>query len=120
MAKCDFDGGISNVRGTLAKQVYYDHGKKITRSIVASVRNGKQRIHIREYGERRTALTPNEARCRVLFGKALAVVNALSEERKQQFAKEGKRDKYKFNGKQYKSFRGYIIARVYADLASKE
>ena len=120
MAKCDFDGGISNVRGTISKQVYYDHGRKITRSIVASVRNGKQRIHIREYSERRTALSPNEARCRALFGKALAVVNALSEEHKQQFLKEAKRDKYKFNGKQYKSFRGYVMARVYADLATKE
>ncbi len=116
MAQCDFDGGIKNVRGTISKSVHKFRGETCVTRVIASVRNGKQRVYIRRYSPRKTRVTAKEVAIRDLFTRTMMVVNNLSEEHRRQFAEEAKRTKYKFNGKTYKSIHGYIKARVYAEL----
>ena len=114
MAKCDFAGGIKNVRGTLSKTIFFDHGKKITRRVVAKVCNGKQRVYIRDERQRSTPPSEKELCARVRFTAAATYWMSLTDEQKQQYALEMRRANCKFNGKQYKMLRGYVIARFYA------
>ena len=118
MAQCDFIGGLKGVKGTLCKNVTYDHGKKIVTRVVASVRGGKQRIYIREQKERTTKIKPREIEVRNMFSKAQAVITAMSEERKLEFQKQWVENNYSFNGKQYKTLRGYMMARLFAEMSA--
>ena len=114
MAQCEFAGGIENVRGTLSKTVFFDKGKKITRLITASVRGGKQRLYIRDRQERSTPVTQKEIIVRTQFKAATAFVNSLTPEQKKSYYDEWKRSKFMFNGKKYKTLRGFIMARFFA------
>ena len=114
MAHCEFAGGIENVRGTLKKETYFFNGKKVTRSVVASVRGGKQRLYLRTYRERSTPITEKEKLIRSRFSAATIYWNSLFDEQKQRFREEYNRSKCMFNGKKYKTLRGYVIARFFA------
>ena len=48
MADCLFPAGIANVSGTLSKTTIITSKGVITKRVVAQVRNGKQKIYIRE------------------------------------------------------------------------
>ena len=54
MADCLFPAGIANVSGTLSKTTIVTSKGVITKRVVAQVRNGKQKIYIREDKPRRT------------------------------------------------------------------
>ena len=54
MANCLFPAGIEKVSGTLSKTTIVTSKGVITKRVVACVRNGKQRIYIREDKPRRT------------------------------------------------------------------
>ena len=54
MANCLFPAGIANVSGTLSKTTIVTSKGVITKRVVAQVRNGKQKIYIREDKPRRT------------------------------------------------------------------
>ncbi len=118
MAKCNFLGGLNGVSGTLCKKVTYDKGKKIVTRVVASVRGGKQRIYIREQKERTTKIKPREIEIRNMFAKAQAEITAMSDERKKEYKIQWVENNCYFNGKLYKSLRGYIMARLYAEMSA--
>ena len=67
MAKCDFMG-VANVSGTLAKTKIQTKEGTITRRVVASVRNGKQHIYIREDKPRTKKLSTAEVNAHFNFG----------------------------------------------------
>ena len=70
-----------------------------------------------KYGyERKAALTEREIKARVRFQKVTAALASLSEQSREKFYREWKAAKYKFNGKQYATLRGYIMARLYAEI----
>ena len=117
MAKCNFLGGLNGVSGTLCKKVTYDHGKKVVTRVVASVRGGKQRIYIREQKERTTKIKPREIEVRNMFSKAQAEITAMSDERKKKYKIQWEENNYSFNGKLYKTLRGYMMARLYAEMS---
>ena len=48
MANCEFLGGMALVSGTLSKKVIHTKDGIIIQRIIAQVRNGKQKIYIRE------------------------------------------------------------------------
>lgn len=73
MASCDFMG-VSKVSGTLAKRTIRTKDGVITRRVVASVRNGKQRIYIREDKPRTTKISAAETNARFNFGRIAAEV----------------------------------------------
>ena len=67
MANCLFPAGIANVSGTLSKRTIVTARGTVTRRVVACVRNGKQRIYIREDKPRRTPITEGEIAARSSF-----------------------------------------------------
>ena len=73
MADCKFLG-VANVSGTLAKTKIRTKEGIITRRVVASVRNGKQRIYFREDKPRTTKISTAETNARFNFGKIAAEV----------------------------------------------
>ena len=73
MASCDFVG-VSKVSGTLAKRTIRTKDGVITRRVVATVRNGKQRIYIREDKPRTTKISASETNARFNFGRIAAEV----------------------------------------------
>ena len=67
MAECLFPAGIANVSGTLSKTTIITSKGVITKRVVAQVRNGKQKIYIREDKPRRTKPTKGEIAARASF-----------------------------------------------------
>ena len=68
MADCLFPAGIANVSGTLSKTTIVTSKGVITKRVVAQVRNGKQKIYIREDKPRRSKPTKSELKARSNFG----------------------------------------------------
>ena len=116
MANCKFTNGLTDVHGTLSKKVYYDKGVKHVMRVVATCRNGKQRVYLREERQRSTPVSQSEMRARERFTKVAEQLKNLTEEQKQNYSREMRKAKCKFNGKTYKSLRGYIMARMHAEL----
>ena len=69
--------------------------------------------------ERKAAVTAGELAARQKFQTATMALQALTEEQRLAYAREWKAARYKFNGKQYATLRGYIMARIYADMNAK-
>ena len=67
MADCLFPAGIANVSGTLTKTTIVTSKGVITKRVVAQVRNGKQKIYIREDKPRRSKPTNKELAARASF-----------------------------------------------------
>lgn len=74
MADCLFPAGIANVSGTLSKTTIITSKGVITKRVVAQVRNGKQRIYIREDKPRTTKISAAETNARFNFGRIAAEV----------------------------------------------
>lgn len=67
MALCEFPPEFGKVSGTLSKKkIHTPHGS-VTRRVFACVRNGKQRIYIRDYKPRTTKLSDEERQARYSF-----------------------------------------------------
>ena len=64
--------------------------------------------------QRRTPISQKEIIVRTQFKAATAFVNSLTPEQKKSYYDDWKRSKYMFNGKKYKTLRGYVIARYFA------
>ena len=67
MADCLFPAGIANVSGTLSKTTIVTSKGVITKRVVAQVRNGKQKLYIREDKPRRSKPTNKELAARSSF-----------------------------------------------------
>ena len=117
MAQCEFADGIMNVRGTLSKSSFVHKGRRYTTRVVAQVTSsGKQRIYLRRTEERSTPVTEREQVARSRFKTVSEQVNAMSAEEKHRYAQEMHDAQMLFNGKKYSSLRGYIMARLYAEI----
>ena len=104
MASCDFMG-VSKVSGTLSKRTIRTKDGVITRRVVASVRNGKQRIYFREDKPRTKKLSTAEVNAHFNFGTiAVEVAKRMADGDtrprkviwaavKKEFAKKGKTKK---------------------------
>ena len=68
MADCLFPAGIANVSGILSKTTIITSKGVITKRVIACVRNGKQKIYIREDKPRRSKPTSLELKARSSFG----------------------------------------------------
>ena len=113
--KVELMPGIKSLSGTLKAQ----NGTRLvfmTRKAPTTSQT-KTRLYIRhEDNYRRSSpLSDAEIKARQRFTTFALAVKNMPEERKQQFAKEWQKAKYKFNGKKYNTLRGYIIARLYAE-----
>ena len=113
--KCQLIPGIKSISGVCGDKLYKTYtkpdGSKETRVYLLQKKaNGK-------YGyERKAALTEREIKARVRFQKVTAALASLSEQSREKFYREWKAAKYKFNGKEYATLRGYIMARLYVEM----
>jgi hypothetical protein len=112
MANCIFNG-FENVTGTICKHVGRYRGKKVVTRVVAQVRNGKQKVYIRQDTERKTPLSQNEITARIRFAEASQYCRLLSQEKRDEYMRQGKKTGFKYGCKKYNTLRGYIMARFY-------
>jgi hypothetical protein len=115
MSKCSLNANIQNISGRVGSVLYKTYtkadGSKETRMYgLPMKKNG-------EYGfERKTPPTKKELANRARFMLAHQKLTNLSQEGKEMLAKQWKKDKFMFNGKKYATFRGYAMARIFAEL----
>jgi hypothetical protein len=116
--KCELNPNIKSISGKVGGMLFKTYkrpnGKTETRMyFMPRKKNGK-------YGYTRTTrVTDKEKVHRSLFAQASAMVSVMTDEEKQRYHTEWQKAKYMFNGKKYASFRGYIVARLYADLKTR-
>ena len=114
--KVDLMPGIASMSGKLKSKSPY--GKDM---IFKTFRRPDGKTETRAYFapkggyKRTTPLSDKEIEARKRFVRFSFIFKQMSEETKQKYAREMKAAKYKFNGKEYRSLRGYIMARLYAD-----
>ena len=113
--KCTLNSNIKSISGKVGSLLFKTYtkpdGTKETRAY------GLPRRIDGSFGyERKAALTEGEIKARVRFQKVSAALNSLSEQSREKFYREWKAARYKFNGKQYATLRGYIMARLYAEI----
>ena len=114
--KCTLNPSFKNVSGRcgdmLFKTFKRPDGSKQTRVYVLprNYKTGKVGY------ERKAPLSENEIGARNKFTIVSRQVKNLTDEQRKQYAKEWKAAKYKYNGKKYNTLRGYIMARLYADM----
>ena len=116
MADCKFLNGNALVSGTLKREVYYVDGVKHIKRLEARVtKSGKQKIYIRYDVPSNRKPSSNMTMAMSRFTMASGIFKNMPHEEKMRYHKEWKAAKYKFNGKEYATLRGYIIARLYAE-----
>ena len=113
--KCTLKPGVANISGKsgglLFKTFTKPDGTKETRCyLMPKHKDGS-------FGyERKTKPTKGELAARQLFQTVTMKLQALTEEQRMQYAREWKAARYKLHGKEYKTLRGYIMARIYDDM----
>ena len=116
MADCKFLSGNALVSGTLKREVFYVDGVKHIKRLEARVtKSGKQKIYIRLDVPSNRKPSSNMTMAMSRFTMASRIFKNMSPDEKMKYNKEWKAAKYKFNGKEYNTLRGYVIARLYAD-----
>ena len=116
MADCKFLGGNALVSGTLKREVFYVDGVKHIKRLEARVtKSGKQKIYIRYDVPSCRKPSSNMTMAMSRFTMASRIFKNMPPDEKMKFHKEWKAAKYKFNGKEYATLRGYIIARLFAE-----
>ena len=122
MAQCNFPAGIEGVSGTLSKHRFITPEGAVTKRVVVtcSKRTGKQRIYIREYKPRTTPVSAKEQQNRQRMTEATTLAGNLALWKKNAYARDWKESNGVFNGKKYATIRGYLIARIYAELKESD
>ena len=116
--KCTLNSNIKSISGKVGSLLFKTYtkpdGTTETRAYgLPRKANGK-------FGyERKAAVTAGELAARQKFQTATMALQALTVEQRLAYAREWKAARYKFNGKQYATLRGYIMARIYADMNAK-
>ena len=118
--KCTLEAGIESMSGKCGSLVFRTYkrpdGKSETRAYALPRKGWNNRTGKPTYGYTRTSKpTEKEVAARARFATFSEIVNNMPHEEKMKYAKEMKAAKFKFNGKEYATLRGYIIARLYAE-----
>lgn len=114
--KCTLNPNIGAISGrsgnVLFKTFHRADGKTETRAYLLP--------RDRETGKygyaRKAAVTKGEMESRGRFKRVSEIYASLSDETRQRYCREWEKARYMFNGKKYCTLRGYIIARLYADM----
>ena len=111
MAKVEFPDFMNSVSGTLRTIKYADGTKR--KIIVTCSKSGKQRMYLRDYKTRTTPVSDKELKARGKFAEAAQFYSNLTEEQKEAYSQQWRKNKYRLNGKKYGTLRGYIVALFY-------
>ena len=108
--------GIESISGSIRQK---DGSKLVFKTFTKPSANRVGKTETRAYfmpkHVRKSPLSDAEIKARQRFKEASEFVAKLSNEQKSAFADQFKISKGMFNGKQYNSLRGYIMARYYAE-----
>ena len=117
MGKVILMPGIESISGTMNK----GHERIVFQTRKKRDGSSETRMYFRsaESYQRRTKITDKEIAIRQRFALVAERVRCLSPEARQAYADEWKRSNYKFNGKTYNTLRGYIMARMYAQMCNE-
>lgn len=112
--RVEFMPGIAAISGAMKGK----NGKRIVFTHHKSDKLGQGRMYLRDANayQRSTPPSEKEQAARIRFQEISAQVNAMSVEEKQRYAQEMHDAKLLFNGKKYATLRGYIMARLYAEI----
>lgn len=108
MANVDFPDYMKGVSGTLNTITLRDGTKR--KVIVTCSKSGKQRMYLRDYKPRTSKVSEKEQKQRNKFAEASQFYHNLSDEQKNAYQLQWRKNRYKFNGKKYATLRGYIVA----------
>ena len=113
--KCTLNSNIKNISGKFGNLLFRTYtkpdGTKETRAY------GMPKRKDGSFGyERKVKVTPNEAANRAKFQVVSKRISSLSDAERMSFHREWQKAKFKFNGKKYVTLRGYIMARLYAEM----
>ncbi len=118
--KCSLEAGIESMSGKCGSLVFRTYkrpdGKSETRAYALPKKGWNNRTGKYIYGySRKSKPTEKETVARERFAKASEVFKNMTQDEKMRYDKEWKAAKFKFNGKEYNTLRGYIIARLFAE-----
>lgn len=102
--------GIASISGTVAKS---GNRKLVAKTFRNADGTKRTRMYWMEKQQRSTPVTDKEAANRVRLAQAAQFFCQLSPEDKERYALEMRKSNYRFNGKDYFTLRGYVIARFY-------
>ena len=108
MAKVDLMAGVESISGKVGNVVFRTFQRRDGKS--------ETRVYSSKRRERTTKLSKNELASRAKFRQVAERLNSLSNEEREQYAKEWTQNNYFFNGKKYATLRGYIMTRLYAEM----
>ena len=113
--KCTLNPNIKNASGKLGNLLFKTFTKPDGTTETRAY--GMPRRKDGSFGyERKAKPTKGELAARQLFQTVTMKLQALTEEQRMQYAREWKAARYKLHGKEYKTLRGYIMARIYDDM----
>ena len=105
--------GIASISGTISRS--RDH-RLVAKTFTKADGTRETRFYMMPKQQRSTPVTDKEKAQRARFAQAAEALKNLTPEQLKQYATEGKQTHYRFNGKQYKSPRGYFLARLMKEL----
>ena len=109
--KLSLPQGIASISGTFCQA---SDGRKLVAKTFRKADGTKEtRMYWFEPQKRKTPLSPEECANRARLAQASHFFLQLSPEDKTRYAQEMKKHNYRFNGKEYSTLRGYVIARFY-------
>ena len=113
--KCTLNPNIQNASGKFGNLLFKTFTKPDGSKDVRAY--GMPRRKDGSFGyERKAKPTKGEIAARHMFQTATMALQALTEGQRMQYAREWKAARYKLHGKEYKTLRGYIMARIYDDM----
>ena len=103
--------GIASISGTFCRA--RDGRKLVAKTFRRADGTTETRMYWMAPQQRSTPVTEQETSNRSRFAQAALFFRQLSDEDKQRYAQEMKKHNYRFDGKDYASLRGYVMARFY-------
>ena len=103
--------GIASISGTFCQS--RDGRKLVAKTFRRADGTKETRMYWMDKQQRSTPVTAKESANRQRMAQASQFFLNLSPADKERYAQEMKAHKYRFDGKEYSTLRGYVIARFY-------
>ena len=115
--KVTLAAGIKSLSGSIKEK----NGSRIifktfTKPSVNRKSNTETRMYIMPPQKRKSPVSEKELKHRARFAQAADLVARMPEDEKKRLSEEWRKNKYKYNGKEYKSFRGFLLAKAMNEL----
>ena len=111
--KVTFAAGVEAISGSIKQK----NGTRIifktfTKPSANRKSDKETRMYIMPPQKRTSPVSEKELKHRARFAQAADLVARMPEDEKKRIAEEWRKNKYMYNGKKYKSFRGFLLAKA--------